>query len=162
MFPEKSFYKFTEVVEFLDIKPYLIRFWESEFVQVSSITSENGQRVYPYTSFKLLKKIKDLLIVQKLSLENAKHIIDLETLPVHHQAEEIKNFVPLVQNIEVNNLQPAIESTPIVSTEINPEKLKIRLKKDEVKAKCQELKIILAAQMSQIKQMQKSLGIQFQ
>ena len=44
--PEKSQYKLSEVCQFTDTQPYVLRFWESEFPQLRPEKTRSGQPVY--------------------------------------------------------------------------------------------------------------------
>ena len=70
--PNKSSFKMNEVCELTGIRPYILRFWESEFDEISPITSASGQRIYEHKDIISILNIKDLLVEQKLSIEKAK------------------------------------------------------------------------------------------
>ncbi len=44
--PQKQFYKVSEVCSYTDTQPYILRFWESEFPQLTPDKSQGGQSVY--------------------------------------------------------------------------------------------------------------------
>ena len=73
--PNKSSFKFDEVCRLTKIKPYVLRFWESEFYDIAPITSASGQKIYEHKDIKVIQRIKNLLIDQKLSIEKAKAIL---------------------------------------------------------------------------------------
>jgi DNA-binding transcriptional MerR regulator len=75
LIPEKSIFKSSEVCEILGVKPYILRFWESEFVEISSIVSSSGKKLYERKEIVLISIIKDLLFDKKLTLEKAKQEI---------------------------------------------------------------------------------------
>ena len=41
--PQKEFFKLSEVCQFTDTQPYVLRFWESEFPQLNPERSSGGQ-----------------------------------------------------------------------------------------------------------------------
>ena len=43
--PNKSLFKIEEVCELIDVKPYVLRFWESEFTEIKPLASSNGQKI---------------------------------------------------------------------------------------------------------------------
>ena len=65
-----------EVLSLLGIRQYVLRYWESEFVQISQLRDMNGQRIYSQRDIVIIKKIKSLLLDQKYSLAKAKHLVD--------------------------------------------------------------------------------------
>lgn len=75
---QKSFYKLQEVLDLTDVKPYVLRFWESEFEQINPVSSSHGQKLYSPKDLMIINRVKYLLIDKKLSLETAKHVMDLE------------------------------------------------------------------------------------
>jgi len=54
------------------VKPYVLRFWESEFDQISPITSSSGQKLFSYDDVEKILFIKRLLFQEKLTIEEAK------------------------------------------------------------------------------------------
>lgn len=70
--PQKSSFTFNEVCSITGVKPYVLRFWESEFSQVDPVMGDNGEKIYDLTDLHAVIKIKDLLFEEKLSIPNAK------------------------------------------------------------------------------------------
>ncbi len=71
-FPEKMFYKIGEVSQILDVKPFVIRYWESEFKQVRPGKNGTGQRVYRKKDILTLQRIKELLYEELYTIPGAK------------------------------------------------------------------------------------------
>lgn len=72
MIPNKSNFKFQELTPITGVKPYVIRFWETEFDDISPITSDSGQRLYARKDIEAILKIKKLLFEEKLTIQEAK------------------------------------------------------------------------------------------
>ena len=72
MIPNKSNFKFQELTPITGVKPYVIRFWETEFDDISPITSDSGQRLYARKDIEAILKIKKLLFDEKLTIQEAK------------------------------------------------------------------------------------------
>ena len=70
--PKKSYFNFTEVCEVSDVKPYVLRYWESEFEDISPVSSESGQKLFKREDIFTILKIKDLLFNHKLSIPDAR------------------------------------------------------------------------------------------
>ncbi len=70
--PNKLFFRIGEVAELLEVKPYVLRFWETEFASVSPSKSKSGQRVYRKKHVETLLLIKHLLYVERFSIEGAR------------------------------------------------------------------------------------------
>lgn len=70
--PEKLYYKIGEVARITKVKPYILRYWESEFKIISPKKSLSKQRVYSRRDVELILEIKKLLYAEKFTLEGAK------------------------------------------------------------------------------------------
>lgn len=71
-FPERLFYKIGDVAEIVGVKPYVIRYWETEFSFLAPDKSVAGQRVYRRMDVENLLVIKQLLYVDRYSIEGAR------------------------------------------------------------------------------------------
>ena len=69
---KKHYYTIGEVGNLLDLKPYVIRYWETEFYQLRPRKDEGRIRKYSEENILLLKKIKEMLYVQKFTIEGAR------------------------------------------------------------------------------------------
>tara|TARA_X000001036_G_scaffold49052_1_gene39142 strand:+ start:345 stop:653 length:309 start_codon:yes stop_codon:yes gene_type:complete len=65
----KNFYNIDEVSQIVGEQKHTIRFWESRISKLKIIRTHSGHRLYDYENLLLLKKIKELLEVQKLTLD---------------------------------------------------------------------------------------------
>ena len=65
----KNFYNIYEVSQIVGEQKHTIRFWESRIRKLKIIRTHSGHRLYDYENLLLLKKIKELLEVQKLTLD---------------------------------------------------------------------------------------------
>ena len=65
----KNFYNIDEVSQIVGEQKHTIRFWESRISKLKIIRTHSGHRLYDYENLLLLKKIKQLLLVQKLTLD---------------------------------------------------------------------------------------------
>ena len=70
--PEKPFYKIGEVCQYTDTQPYVIRFWESDFPQLSPEKGRSGQRVYRREDIDLILRIKKLLYDEEYTIAGAR------------------------------------------------------------------------------------------
>lgn len=78
--PNKSNFSFNEVCSLCDIKPYVLRFWESEFSQIDPVTNESGQKIYDLTDIYNVVAIKELLFKQKLTIPKVKFMLMEKTI----------------------------------------------------------------------------------
>jgi len=70
--PEKQFYKASEVCQYTDTQPYVLRFWESEFPQLAPDRGRGGQSVYTRADIDLVLRIKQLLYEDECTLDAAR------------------------------------------------------------------------------------------
>lgn len=73
---EKLFYTIGEAAQLFDIKPYVLRYWETEFKQLNPQKSETGQRVYRTKDLQVCQTIKRLLYVEKYTIAGAKQKLE--------------------------------------------------------------------------------------
>ena len=65
----KNFYNIDDVSQIVGEQKHTIRFWESRISKLKIIRTHSGHRLYDYENLLLLKKIKELLEVRKLTLD---------------------------------------------------------------------------------------------
>jgi DNA-binding transcriptional MerR regulator len=69
---EKRYYRIGEVSELTGIKPYVLRYWESEFRWMSPAKSRSKQRLYRARDIEIIELIKRLLYAERFTIEGAK------------------------------------------------------------------------------------------
>jgi DNA-binding transcriptional MerR regulator len=70
--PEKLFYRINEVSNITQIKPYVLRYWETEFPMLAPEKDENDQRRYRKADIELILQIKRLLYTEKFTIAGAR------------------------------------------------------------------------------------------
>jgi DNA-binding transcriptional MerR regulator len=70
--PDRLYFRIGDVADLLGIKPYVLRYWESEFPMISPQKSTSGQRVYRKSDVETVLMIKHLLYEERYSVEGAK------------------------------------------------------------------------------------------
>ncbi len=77
---EKLFYGIGEVAEIVQVKPYVLRYWESEFKKLNPQKSFTGQRTYRSKDIQVALTIKKLLYEDKYTIAGAiQRLTELET-----------------------------------------------------------------------------------
>jgi len=76
-FPEKLFYKIGEVSRIVDVEPYVLRYWETEFSFLKPRKNKSGQRVYVKKDVELLITIKNLLYNERYTIEGVRKQLGL-------------------------------------------------------------------------------------
>ncbi len=69
---EETRYKIGQVAGRTDLKPFVLRFWETEFPQLTPIRTKKGQRLYTEEHLRLIMRIKTLLYDEGLTIEGAR------------------------------------------------------------------------------------------
>jgi len=70
--PDKLYLKIGEVAEITGVKPYVLRYWESEFKMVNPSKSRSRQRLYRKADVELIFKIKELLYEERYTINGAR------------------------------------------------------------------------------------------
>lgn len=74
--PDKTFYRIGEVSRFLQVEPYVIRFWEKEFTHIKPERTSSGHRLYRGKDVEALIVIKKLLYERRFTISGArKHLV---------------------------------------------------------------------------------------
>ena len=74
--PNKLYFRIGEVAKLAGIKPYVLRFWESEFSGLGPKKSGTGQRLYRRKDVELVLEIKRLLYEKRFTIEGARNWVD--------------------------------------------------------------------------------------
>ena len=72
MIPDKAYFRIGEVSKIVNIEPYVIRFWETEFKTVTPVRTKTAQRLYRKKDVQELLTIKNLLYSQRFTIDGAK------------------------------------------------------------------------------------------
>ncbi len=74
--PKQEFYSIGEVCALTDLKPHVLRYWESQFRFLSPAKNRSGNRVYKAREVELIMLVKHLLYTEKFTIEGARQRID--------------------------------------------------------------------------------------
>jgi DNA-binding transcriptional MerR regulator len=74
----KLFYKIGEACRELDIQPYVLRYWETEFPFLKPDKMSSGQRVYTPRELQIIRRIKELLYDEGYTIAGAKKKLEAE------------------------------------------------------------------------------------
>ncbi len=70
--PDKDEFKIGEVCEIAGVKPFVLRYWETEFPDLSPAKGAGGQRTYTRGDVELILHIKQLLYEERFTVAGAK------------------------------------------------------------------------------------------
>ncbi|HKJ93690.1 MAG TPA: MerR family transcriptional regulator, partial [Longimicrobiales bacterium] len=68
----KEYYSIGEVCELVDLKPHVLRYWETQFPVLNPSKNRSGNRVYQRKEIKLILLVRRLLYEEKYTIEGAK------------------------------------------------------------------------------------------
>ena len=74
--PDKLYFRIGEVARLAGIKPYVLRFWETEFPALDPKKSGTGHRLYRRKEVQLVLEIKRLLYEKRFTIEGARKFLD--------------------------------------------------------------------------------------
>ena len=69
---EKLYFKIGEVARIVGVKPYVLRYWETEFSILTPGKTRSKHRLYRRRDVELLLRIKDLLHTRRFTIEGAR------------------------------------------------------------------------------------------
>ncbi len=70
--PDKPFFKIGEAARLCALKPYVLRYWETEFASIKPQKTRSGQRLYRRRDIEHLLRIRNLLYDQRFTIEGAR------------------------------------------------------------------------------------------
>jgi DNA-binding transcriptional MerR regulator len=74
--PRQEFYSIGEVCALTDLKPHVLRYWESQFRFLNPAKNRSGNRVYKAREVELIMLVKHLLYTEKFTIDGARQRID--------------------------------------------------------------------------------------
>jgi DNA-binding transcriptional MerR regulator len=72
---KKIFYTISEVSSLVGVKPYVLRYWETEFPILKPQKSDTGHRLYRQDDIDIIVRIKRLLYDKCFTIQGAKRIL---------------------------------------------------------------------------------------
>src|SRR5277367_2909282 len=83
---EKDFYRIGEVSRMTDLKPFVLRYWETEFPMLEPVKSASGHRLYRAADVEMVRKIKRLLYDEGFTIAGARrHLRDPNAAMIESQ-----------------------------------------------------------------------------
>ena len=71
----RAFRTISEVARELNLQPYVIRFWESQFKQIKPMRRKGGRRYYRPRDIDFLKGLKALLHGENITIKKVRETI---------------------------------------------------------------------------------------
>ncbi len=114
-------YKIGQAAKLLDVKPFVLRFWESEFKDVLvPVRTPSGQRAYTEGNVDLVREIKRLLYDEGLTIEGAKkRLRESKGKPTPPSAPQVPSAPPAAEAAPrpvAPGAQPSLLDVPQAAT----------------------------------------------
>ena len=93
--PVQEFFSIGEVCSLTDLKPHVLRYWESQFRFLNPAKNRSGNRVYQRKEIELIMLVKNLLYTEKYTIDGARQKID-----EHRRAGELKAVAHAALDLE--------------------------------------------------------------
>ncbi len=74
--PVREFFSIGDVCELTELKPHVLRYWESQFRVLSPAKNRSGNRVYTRREVEFVLLVKQLLYTEKFTIEGAKQRLE--------------------------------------------------------------------------------------
>ncbi|TDJ03879.1 MAG: MerR family transcriptional regulator [Deltaproteobacteria bacterium] len=116
--PNKSHFTINEVCSILNLKPYVLRFWETEFIEITPDVGPNGERLYRRKDIESITYIKKLLFEDKLTIEKTK--FELRSLLKNRKKSEPSQRIeiPTEDADKIMAMRSKLESVVSLANEI--------------------------------------------
>lgn len=72
----QEFFSIGEVCDLTELKPHVLRYWESQFRFLNPAKNRSGNRVYQRKEIELILLVKHLLYTEKFTLDGARQKVE--------------------------------------------------------------------------------------
>ena len=96
--PVQEFFSIGDVCALTDLKPHVLRYWESQFRFLNPAKNRSGNRVYQRREIELILLVKHLLYTEKYTIDGARQKLD-----EHRKSGQLKREA--LQALDVETLQ---------------------------------------------------------
>src|SRR5580700_8180919 len=74
--PVQEFFSIGDVCALTELKPHVLRYWESQFKFLSPAKNRSGNRVYQRREVELIQLVKHLLYTEKYTIDGARKKVE--------------------------------------------------------------------------------------
>ena len=85
---ENAFRNISEVSELLNVPTHVLRFWETQFIQIKPVKRVGGRRYYRPDDVDLLMRIRDCLYKEGYTIKGVQKLLKAHSLPKEIPADE--------------------------------------------------------------------------
>ncbi len=104
LIPDRPAFKASEVCEIAQIKPYVLRSWESEFPDLGLSKTPGGPRVYRRSDVERVLRIRELVFTEGLTLSGVRRRFEAEQ---PQPQEDLFSLVAELQAAQAAQASPA-------------------------------------------------------
>lgn len=72
----QEFFSIGDVCQLTDLKPHVLRYWESQFRFLNPAKNRSGNRVYQRREVELIQLVKHLLYTEKYTIDGARQKVE--------------------------------------------------------------------------------------
>ena len=105
---KKLYYSIGEVSKIVGLKSYVLRYWETEFKQLTPPKNRAGNRTYRQKDINIILEIKHLLHGKKFTIEGARVAISSKVIKPD-QSEEISSKLTISLKNELHEILQIIK-----------------------------------------------------
>jgi len=145
--PDKVYFKIGEVARLAELKPYVLRYWETEFGVLRPKKSRSGQRLYRRSDVEMVLRIKTLLKDRKFTIAGAR--AQLRKGKAASAAEDETDTVRVEPSAEAGSAPEAVADPALVT--------RVKAQDERVKAQ-DELLLHLRGELEQLRTFVRAQG----
>jgi DNA-binding transcriptional MerR regulator len=105
--PDKLYFRIGEVSKLTHTKPYVLRFWETEFPTLKPTKSKSGHRLYRRQDVELVLEIRRLLYGKGFTISGARKHLATNS---RSEAEQRHLFLPTLDTAELRAIRHELQS----------------------------------------------------
>lgn len=109
LLPPQTYFSIGEVSQLTQVKPYVIRYWETQFGMLRPPRRESGQRKFTKKEVDTILKIKALLHEKRFTIAGAKRYLQQEARRGPAQLELIEPSTPTNSAESLRGLRKDLE-----------------------------------------------------
>src|SRR4051812_5840978 len=94
--PVQEYFSIGDVCALTDLKPHVLRYWESQFRILNPAKNRSGNRVYARREVELVLLVKQLLYTEKYTIDGAR-----QRLEQHRRAGDVRTSARTALGSEV-------------------------------------------------------------
>ena len=105
---DKQYFRIGEAAQIVDVEPYVLRFWETEFKVLKPGKSKTNRRQYSRKDLGIALQIRDLLYEEGFTIPGARRRLKNRKVPAAHVPARTRGVIQRLRN-EVEELLQLVE-----------------------------------------------------